>query len=91
MSDEVSLMIVVGMAAMLMGLILGRWSEASIWRGKCGDEVGYRTAMCSGGKFYYVVTEREYVDKVMGPLTDKEIEARTLAAQYSDQHPYGAP
>lgn len=91
MSDEMGWLAVAAMGGILLGTIWGRWAEASIWRGKCGNEVGHRTAMCSGGRFYYVVTEREYVDKVMGPLTENEIERRTLAVQYSDQHPYGAP
>jgi hypothetical protein len=56
------------LGGLVVGAWLGKWSEASLWRGKAGDSVGFRTAMCSGGKFYYVVSEHEYVNKVMGPL-----------------------
>lgn len=70
MSEVTEWLMIAALGGFLVGSLFGRWVEASIWRGKCGDSVGHRTAMCSGGKFYYVVTEREYVNKVMAPLPD---------------------
>jgi hypothetical protein len=54
-----------GMGGLLLGLIAGSQMAHSYWRSKGPDSVGFRTAMYSGGKFYYVVTEHEYVHKVM--------------------------
>ena len=48
-------------AAFTLGHILGRWGEARLWRLK--GESPVRTAQCSAGRFYYIVPEREYVEK----------------------------
>jgi hypothetical protein len=46
-----------------VGLMLGREAEASLWRNKGNPD--HRTAMCSGGKFFYVVTEKEYIEYIL--------------------------
>lgn len=61
MSEFWQFVFVAGGLGLLLGTWWGRWAEANIWRGKCGDSVGHRTAVCSGGKFYYVVTPDEYL------------------------------
>lgn len=50
------------LAGVFIGHVLGMAGEAKLWRGKGGDIPAYRTAMCSAGRFYYVVPEREFVD-----------------------------
>lgn len=50
-----------GLFGMGVGAIIGRMGEARIWRLKANPD--YRTAMCSGGEFFYVMPEKEYVDK----------------------------
>lgn len=67
MSDTIMLLLAVAGGGFCVGALFGGWAEASRWRSKGPDSVGWRTAMCSGGKFYYVVTEREYVNRIMGP------------------------
>jgi hypothetical protein len=47
----------------MLGLWLGQKAEARIWRLK-GD-LPTRTAMYSGGKFYYVIPATEYVDMMI--------------------------
>lgn len=54
----------------LGGQLLTRWLVNGYYASKTPDSVGHRTAICIKGKFYYLVTEREYVNKVMGPLPD---------------------
>ena len=51
------------------GLLLGRiWAGWAIWgylQSKTPDAAGWRTGFFMRGKFYYVVSAREYVDRVM--------------------------
>jgi hypothetical protein len=55
------------MLGILVGFVignkLGMVMEASLWRQKARPE--YRTAQFSGGKFYYVISEHEYVEKML--------------------------
>ena len=41
----------------MCGLIVGGWLRDRVWRDKANG-----TAMCSGGKFYYVLTNTTYVE-----------------------------
>ena len=50
--------------AAFVGIVIGRCIEASHWRGKANPQ--FRTAMCSGGQFYYVMPEWEYCERVLG-------------------------
>ena len=56
-----------------IGLLLGRlWAGWAIWgyiQSKAPCSIGWRTAFFLRGKMYYVVTEREYVDRVMCAAT----------------------
>jgi hypothetical protein len=71
MSEEMMLIV---STAVMAGMLLGRWWAGwAIWGyiySKTPDVGGWRTAFHLRGKFYYVVTEREYVNNVMGPLPD---------------------
>ena len=68
-SIEVLLLAIV--IAFVVGSRLVYWHEAKIWRlHACPKE--YRTAICSGGKFYYVVPEREYVDMDLAALAARK-------------------
>lgn len=49
------------LGGLAVGLHLGSCMEARIWRLKADPD--FRTAMCSGGKFYYVIPEKEYVER----------------------------
>lgn len=49
--------------SLFIGFTLGRWLEENIWIRKGRKE--YRTANCARGKFYYVITEEEYVEKFL--------------------------
>lgn len=49
----------VAAGAAMMGHVLGKSGEARYWRGKADPQ--YRTAMCSAGKFFYVLPESEFV------------------------------
>jgi hypothetical protein len=68
MTDEWAWAGIAGMMGLLLGYVWGARMVDWYWRSKAPDAVGHRTAMCSGGKFYYVVSEREYVEKILGPL-----------------------
>lgn len=93
MSDEPIWIAVVGIEiGLIIGLVVGSYLQARLWRSKAGDAVGFRTAICSGGKFYYVVTEREYVNKVMGPLPDgSRVEIGDNYIRYSHNMPPRQP
>jgi len=54
-------MIVALGVGLIVGAICGRWVEARRWRGKCDEGYADRAPVCSSGRFFYVVTEREYV------------------------------
>jgi len=66
MSSEEWALVGIGVMA---GLLLGRlWAGWAIWgylRSKTPDAAGFRTAFYLNGKRYYVVSDREYVGKVM--------------------------
>lgn len=68
MTDDTLMLIgIAALGGILLGTIWGRWATWSYIASKGPDGVGWRTAFHLRGKFYYVVTEAEYVDKVMGP------------------------
>lgn len=54
-----SWLLTAAVAGWAVGAVFGHRGEARLWRNKANPE--YRTAMCSAGKFYYVLPEHEYV------------------------------
>lgn len=48
--------------AFAVGLAWGAANEAAYWRHKGDWDEHGRTAVCSGGRFYYVVPEAEYCE-----------------------------
>jgi hypothetical protein len=58
------------MIGMLAGQLLTRWLINGYYAGKRPDGVSHRTGIFIKGSMYYLVTEREYVNKVLAPLPD---------------------
>lgn len=55
----------------IVGHLLGKWSEAHYWRTKSDDSQGSRTAVCSHGKFFYVLPAHEYDEKILRLRKDR--------------------
>lgn len=77
MTEEIGWALVALLAGLVLGRAWGGWQTNWYWRSKAPDASGFRTAMVSGGKFYYVVTDQEYLDKFLG------IEGKRLIARIS--------
>lgn len=70
MSEIAEWLGVVALGGVLVGQLMTRWAINGYYAAKCPDAVGHRTGIFIKGRMYYLVTEREYVNKVMGPLPD---------------------
>jgi hypothetical protein len=68
MSEEAELLAVAALAGLMVGMLWGKWLAWGYIRSKTPDGIGFRTAFPLRGKLFYVVTEREYVERVMPPL-----------------------
>lgn len=62
---EISIGIVIALGAFSAGYILGAWAEGMYWHRK-GLETSPKTCVAHKGRFFYVVPEREYVEKILG-------------------------
>lgn len=67
MSEFWQAILCAGLGGVLLGTLWGRWVANSYWHSKTPDKDGFRTAIYSRGKPYYVVTAEEYVRHIMGP------------------------